>query len=175
MEKPKMDKVTEKGLDELEQTQESMKKLTVDEINKAPVKEQEPYYRFCNAEKKSDAIRIKPTKTFSPRSKPDSREQAAREKAWESVEGYAENREVIGEPICFWLDKYKGDPTCYWEIPCGIKVSLPRFVAQHLASRTYTRFKMNDMMNVEEGTRAPRMVVEEKINRLNFHLSGLNT
>lgn len=140
-----IDKITGKGLENLEKTTEEMKNLTVDEINKAPLTEVEPQTKMSKEEVEHyDAPVIKPTRSFPAHSKPSSKEKKERERGWELVKCIAENVEIYGEKIEFWLNKYLGDPTHFWEIPVNKPIYLPRFVAEHLATRTYHRFKMVD-------------------------------
>lgn len=171
----KVDPVTQKGLDQLDKTQESMKDFNKDKIDQeAPEPIQtDPQIKWSKIQlDQYDAPVIKPTRSFAPRSKPNPKEAKKREMGWELVKCIVENLEVIGEAPKFWLDCFQGDPTYFWEIPANIPVYIPRFVAEHLSKRHYHIFKMrdtSDMNSIQSGT---EMTVRETRKRLDCRLAG---
>ena len=150
MGRPKMDKVTESGVEILESLTKEMRDMNLDEIEKrAPeVDEIDPQTIMSKKNlEKYDAPFIKPSKSFATKSKPCSQEEKERKRGWEYIKCVAENIEVPGELVSFWHNKFLGDPYYFWNIPVNIPIYIPRFIAEHLASRHYHVFHMRDYSN----------------------------
>lgn len=123
----------------------------------------------------TDAPWIRPSKTFSSRAKPLPQLEADRKRAWEYVKVIAENKEIQGEMIEFWLLKFPGDSHCYWQVPVNRPIYVPRMVAEHLASRNYTRWRMRDPNSDEvPDPTNPQNTVKEVHRRIDCRLAGLN-
>jgi len=124
---------------------QQMSALDQDTINKAPIRETEPQTLMTKAQEKyTDAPVIKPTKSMSAVGKPIPKQAKARKEGWEYVKVIAEHNELIGENIELWINPFAGDPCSYWEIPTNKPIYIPRFLAEHLATRNYHRLKMQD-------------------------------
>jgi hypothetical protein len=175
IEKPEqIDPVTQKGVDKLEKTTAQMQTMTKDAVEKqAPeIVDIDPQIRWSKAEiAEYDAPIIRPSRSFAPRSRSEPKEAKERARGWELVKCVVENNEVIGEAPEFWLDKFKGDPTYFWQIPANVPVYIPRFVAEHLSTRKYHVFKMRDESSMRS-VGDSGMIVTETRQRLNCRLAG---
>lgn len=178
MQKPQLDKVTAKGLENVEKLSEQMSSLTQEEIKKAPMANEEPVMLLSKEEIAAyDAPVIQPSRSFPTKSKPNPKEAKERRRGWEYVKCIAENLEIINEKIEFWHNKFLGDPCYFWEVPVNKPIYLPRFIAEHLSTRHYHRFTMADRSGrefTEPGATAgdERLVVKETRHRLNCRSVG---
>jgi hypothetical protein len=156
--------------------QDQMKTLTVDESSKAALREEEPQSCLSRREiKQSNAPMIKPSKSFPARGKPIAKLEAEHKRAWEYVTVIAENKEVLGEMIEFWLSKFPQDPINYWQLPVNVAIQVPYHVAEHIAKNCqYTVYKMadRDPRSLGHGDFAQTMVIEERRRRLDCRLAG---
>lgn len=149
---------------------EQMKSLNVDDIQTAPIKEEDPQTKISKkAIDDLDAPKIRPSKTFAPIDKPRPEHDSLRKRAWEYVKVIAENKEVIGETIQSWYKPpISGEACHFWEVPVNTPVYIPRMLAEHLATRIYPRHKMVDRATrgLGHGEIMQVMVVEETLRRL---------
>lgn len=125
-------KKLEKTIDDLEN---SLNKLTVDEIKNTPVTEPEPQTLLTNKEI-ADSMNIRyiePIRKLQPFGTCPQQLKKDRDHDWEYVKAIYENYDDIGECAEFWLSKYPGDPDCLWRIPANVPVFVPRMVAKHLS------------------------------------------
>ena len=135
-----MKKEHEKLVKQTVGVQESLNKLTVDEINAiAPKNEPEIQQKSLEEIAKDERVLyIKPKRRLSPPlgslDNLKNSEQAKKEhaRAWEYVKGIYENIAIPGEALQFSLCLFPGDPDYLWEIPTNVPVYVPRMVANHL-------------------------------------------
>ena len=114
-------------------------------IAKAPEVEQQPAVEMSYKDfKATDAPVITFSRAFAAPGKPNPKCEAERRRGWQYVKCICENFEVFGETIELWQCRWPGDPHSFWQVPVNKPIYLPRFVAEHLASRKYHRFKMED-------------------------------
>src|ERR1700691_1694 len=118
-----------------------MKSLSVDEANKAPMKEVEPQTKIAQADiEKSKDIYLKPMKAISSKEKFNEKWRDDYNFAKEYVYFIAENHEVIGETIKLWTKKFAGQPAEYWEVPVNKPVWGPRYLAEQIKGANYHIF-----------------------------------
>lgn len=149
--------------------QAEMSALTQDAMQDAPLHETEAQTQMSKREIEAyDAPLIKPTRSMPSSGKSLEKEKKMREDGWKYIKVIAENNEVNGEMIEFWLKKFAGDPVNFWQVPVNKPVYLPRHVAEHLSNRKYHVFKMQDrpMHEVQFGEPASKLVCQETRRRL---------
>lgn len=139
---------------QLDAAKEAIDNLSIDKIeSEAPQAEElEQQTKISKKqEREYDAPVIKP---FSSEPSPGMRNPKFQEvikrcakktaKAKELVRVIVENNEVIGETVEAWIGTLPGEPVTRWIVPVNMPIYIPRFVAEHLASRKYHRIKMAD-------------------------------
>lgn len=116
--------------------QTELSALTVDKIAETPKTEVEPQTKLTTKQiaANENIQYIEPRKRIKGIGTLPEKLKKQHDHDWEYVKGIAENYEVVGEPICFWLSLYPGDPDCLWEIPVNRPVYVPRMIAKHLES-----------------------------------------
>jgi len=168
--------VAEQELDkaeaQFEAFDQNVKDMTLDRMNAAPKKEEEPQTKLSQSEiAKSKDIYLKPEKVIScsPKDKfnEDYRKQYEFDK--EYVNFIAEHKEIIGETIDIWTRPYGGMPAEYWKVPTNKPIWGPRYLAEQIKSKCYHRLVMQqnnisgaDSMGQYYGT----MAVDTTIQRL---------
>lgn len=171
----KTPKVPEKEIDKLakqfDKFDEEVKSLTMDRMNQAPVAEAEPQTKLSQKEiENSKRIYLKPERVIADGQKFNEkfREQWNFDK--EYVQFIAEHKELIGETIEMWTHPYGGVGAEYWKVPTNRPVWGPRYLAEQIRSKSYSRLRMdeNKITGAEGGmTYYGSMVVDTKIQRLN--------
>lgn len=160
-----------KSEQQLQKAEQSFEKFSSDlkdlQTNKAPIAETEPQTKLSNREAAvSEAPYIKPNRAIFSKEKFDEKNRALRDEDWKYVRCIVENNEIHGESVQFWLKKWPGEPAHEWIIPANKPVQIPKFVAEHLASRSYVRYVMEENRNVKEGDLTHSMVVKEIRHRI---------
>lgn len=120
-----------KGTVELQQT---ISRMTVDEINQAPDVEPETQLQLTAKQlaAKENCLYIEPKKTLPPVGTLPEKQRKAHDYDWQYVKGILENFVISGEGVEFWYKKYPGDQDCLWHVPCNVPVYVPRMIAKHL-------------------------------------------
>lgn len=160
----------DKAQAQFEAFDQNVKDMTLDRMNAAPKKEEEPQTKLSQSEiAKSKDIYLKPDKAISCRDKfnEDYRKQYEFDK--EYVQFIAENKEIIGETIDIWTRPYAGMPAEYWKVPTNKPLWGPRYLAEQIKRKSYHRLVMqenrissSDGMGQYYGT----MAVDTSIQRL---------
>lgn len=144
-----------------------LKELSTSEKPNVPVQQTEPQTKLSNREANStEAPYIKPNRAIFSKEKFDEKNRAARDEDWKYVRCIVENNEIIGESIQFWLKKWPGEPAHEWTVPVNKPVQIPKFVAEHLSSRSYVRYVMQQNENLTEGNMTHSMIAKEVRHRL---------
>ncbi len=121
----------------------SIKEMTMDRMNKAPIQEVEPQTKIANRDiDKMKDIYLKPDKTIGCRDKFNENFRKDYEFAKEYVQFIAEHKEIIGETIDIWTRPFAGMSAEYWKVPSNKPVWGPRYLAEQIQSRTYHRLVM---------------------------------
>ena len=108
-------------------------------------KQYDPTAQLSRKEKEN-ILRLEPTRSIKVTCKTPLREERRRERdyMWEYVTGVFENRFSIGEAITVWNNPFPGDPCSEWIIPANKTISIPRWLARHLNTRSYVEFKFRE-------------------------------
>jgi len=139
----------EKAVKQVDAFDASVKEMTLDRMNKAPVQETEPQTKLSQEEiRKSTDIYLKPDKSISVRDKfnEDYRDEYNFRK--EYVQFIAEHKEIIGETIEMWTRPYGGVSAEFWKVPTNKPVWGPRYLAESIADRKYHRLIMQQNVTV---------------------------
>ncbi len=152
MPRPKLNKELQKVAEQFDEFTEETKKLTHDEMRKAPILETEAQTKLSNRElNKMDGIYVEPIKSINSKEPFNEKFRKAHTEAWERILCIAENNEIMGEAIEKWTKEFPGDPAHFWRIPVNKPVYLPRFVAKQLANCKYHRLVMEDQPAAPQG------------------------
>ncbi len=180
--KPKVNSASQKELDKAEKQfeafEENVKSLTMDRMNQAPVKEEEPQTKLSVKDiDRAAQTYLKPHRIIGCRDKfnEDYRKQYEYDK--EYIQFVAENREIIGETIDIWTRPYGGLPAEWWKVPVNKPVWGPRYLAEQIKSCKYHQLKMEEAVTGHEsvpgkGSNAQfygSMIVDSAIQRLDAH------
>ncbi len=165
----KLTKSIEKAAAEFDAFDEHVKSLTTDELSKAPLLETEPQVKLSNREMaKMDGIVLKPDRRIN--SKENFNEKFRNEYDFknEMVPFMAENKEIIGETIELWTKPFPGISAEFWKVPVNKKVWGPRYLAEQISSKSYTRLTMEDRVVSSDGmgSYTGQMVATNRIQRL---------
>src|SRR5579872_3866462 len=129
---------------EIQSVPQQMQGIDVNKINNAQ-SQSDPQTKMSNREmNKSDAIYLKPTRSFACRAKFNEDFRKDYEYDRQYVKFIAENNEVIGETIPLWTKKYAGQPYEEWSVPCNKVVCGPRYLAERIANCKYRRLVMKE-------------------------------
>ena len=148
-ERPKMKSDSEKELDKAQDQfdafEKNVKDLTLDSMNKAPVKEMESQTKLSQNEiARQKDIYLKPARSISSREKFNEKFRESYNFDKEYVCFTAENKEVIGESITLWSKPYAGLPAEEWIIPVNKPVHAPRYIAEQIRKCKYHQLIMNE-------------------------------
>lgn len=149
MSRPKVNSDSQKELDRADEHFQSfdteVKQMTLDQMNRAPLMENEQQTRMSNREmNRADAPYIKPLRQINSKEPFNEKYRAEYEKAKEYVKVVAENNEIIGEQIELWTKKFPGQAAEFWKIPVNKPIYVPRYVAHQLQNCKYHRIVMED-------------------------------
>jgi hypothetical protein len=173
-------KQIEQAEEDLKEFKDSVTNITMDECSSAPLEEIEPQTKLSKDQiRKSNDVYLKPKRTLYPSANPKTgKQEEFNEKyreSWEYdrqlVKFIAENNEIIGESIDLWTKPYQGVPAEEWDVPVNKPVWGPRYLANQIKRKCYTRFIMEDRPISQDGkgTYFGTMAVESKRQRLDAH------
>ncbi len=155
--KPVVNSVGEKELQKVEQQfkefDAEVQKLTLDRMNEAPVKEDEPQTKLSTQEKeKAGEVWLKPYRSIGVREKFNEDYRKEYEFAKEYVHFTAENNEIIGEDIDMWTKPFAGMPAEWWKVPVNKPIWAPRYLAEQLKRCRYHRLVMKEAVVTDQST-----------------------
>lgn len=158
----------EKAAEKFDKFSEDVKSLSTDADRKSiPEKESEPQTKLSKNEAKTlDAPTIKPNRAIFSKEKFDEKYRKDQEERSKYVKCIVENNEIVGESVQFWKKEWPGTPAQEWIVPVNKPVYIPRYIAEHLARRTYVRYVMQENQNVREGDITHSMVAKETRHRI---------
>lgn len=154
---------------QLEKFTDQVKSLTIDEVSKAPVVEKEQQTLLSKREANAkEAPYIKPNRSIHSKEKFNEKFREDYENGRKYVKCIVENNEIIGESVQFWIKKWPGTSAEEYTVPVNKPVYIPRYVAEHLASRSYHRLVMQDKQphEIVEGEPMGTMVAKETKHRI---------
>jgi len=123
----------DKADQQFEAFEDQIKSLTLDEMNKAPVLEQEPQTKLSQNEiARAKDIYLKPRRSIQSQEKFNEKFRESYNFDKEYVHFTAENKELIGENVELWTKPYAGMPAEEWEVPVNKPVWGPRYLAEQL-------------------------------------------
>ncbi len=169
--KPKIaDVELEKLENQFNAQQDSLKSLSLDKMNEAPLKEIEPQTKLAQSEiEKSKEIYLKPSRTISSKESFNEKWRSDYNFSKEYVQFIAENKEIIGETIEIWTKSFPGIPAEFWKVPVNKPIWGPRYLAERIRDCKHHRLVMqqntitsSDGMGQYYGT----MAVDTTIERL---------
>lgn len=187
MTEDKRPKVNSSGQRELDKAQEQfenfdsqVKEMTLDRMNKAPIKETEQQTKLSQSElEKSKEIYLKPKRSFPPGVNPKTGERekfnekfrAEYEFQKEYVRFVAQNNEIIGESIEFCLKKFPGTSCDEWVVPVNKAVWAPRMVAERIKNCKHHKLVMHDRTTGgdQNGQYYGTMAVDTTVQRLDAY------
>jgi len=176
MTEPIIKKINQKTQQELQKIDQqfqaheaSVKSMTLDKTNEVPLQEVDPQIKLSQREiEKSKQIYLKPKRSISCRDKFNEAYRDEYNFRKEHVQFIAENRELKGDMIELWTRPYGGLSAEFWEIPSNVPVWGPRYLAEQIRRKTYTRFVMTMASTAQDGMGQyyGSMAAETKIARL---------
>lgn len=164
-----LSKELQKAVKDVDAFDASVRALTVDDCAKAPKIEEEPQVKMSNREiAKQDGIYLKPDRSINSKELFNEKFRTEYDFKREYVPFIAENKEIIGEIIEGWTKPFPGISAEFWKIPTNKKVWGPRYLAEQISRKSYTRLTMEDRPIGSEGgaTFTGQMVATNKIARL---------
>lgn len=176
MNRPDVTSEGQKELDKAEvqfkEFEQQCKDITHDVAVRVPIKETENALQIAqkDIEKAGDTY-LKPVKSINNQQKFNEKFRKDWEEAKIYVNFIAENKEVIGDVIEIWTRPFGGVPAEFWNVPSNKPVWGPRYLADQIKSRRYTRLVMNNTptQNTGQGQFYGQMVAESRIQRLDAH------
>lgn len=160
----------DKCAEQFEEFDTQIKEMTMERMNKAPLREMEPQTQLSSRDlNKSKDIYLKPNRTISCREKFNERFRDEYNYAKEYVHFIAENKEIKGESVTLWIKKFPGMPAEEWIVPVNKPIWGPRYLAEQIRECKYHTFIMDaekprcqNQFGMETGV----PVVEETVPRL---------
>jgi len=144
----------DKAQEQFKAFDDNIKELTLDRMNAAPKADQEPQTKLSQRDiEKSNDVYIKPKRSLGVGVHPKTGvREVFNEKfrddwnfAKEYVQFVAEHKECPGDMIQdMWTKPFQGVPVESWDIPTGVPVWAPRYVAEQIKSSKYHRLKMDE-------------------------------
>jgi hypothetical protein len=149
MPRPRVNREGDKELEKIEQQlslqEDKIKELTLDEMNKTPVKQMEQQTKLSQKDiEKSKDIYLKPKRAIASREKFNEKFREDYEYDKQYVHFVAENKEIIGETIDLWTKPYAGMPAEEWDVPVNKPIWGPRYLAEQIKRKTYHRLVMQN-------------------------------
>lgn len=176
-------KELEKAQSQLEKFEENVKSLTLDEMNKAPVKEVE--HKISQKElSNSQDIYLKPFRTVGPgvngktgfKESFNEKFRAQYEHQKEYVNFIAYNNMISGDLIEIWTKPFSGINAEFWQVPSNKPVWGPRYLAEQITRARHHNLVMKgsadnpfDGHNIHQdniGQVQGSLVVKETVQRL---------
>lgn len=170
--KPRVKKELDKAQEQFDKFDSSVKEMTLDRMNKAPMQEQENQTKLSNREQQAcPDVYLKPKRFIDDRQKFNERFQKEWEFDKEYVQFIAEHKEQPGDTIEMWTHKYGGKGAEYWEVPVNKPVWGPRYLAEEIHKRKYHRLKMENSVTQATGVGQfyGAMAVDTTIQRLDAY------
>lgn len=129
----------EKAQDQIEKFEADVKALTLDEMNKAPVREEEKQIAAVDLRNSTD-IYLKPSRTIGPgvngktgwRETFNEKYRSQYEHQKEYVNFIAYNNMVQGDNIEIWTKPFPGCNCEFWAVPVNKPVWGPRYLAEQI-------------------------------------------
>ncbi len=172
--KPKLNATGQKELEKVEaqfDAQETqMKSYKIDPYNLPPREESEPQVKISN--RQALAVKenyLKPTHVHSSRERFNEKYRADYEYAKVYVPFIAEHNEMKGEVIEIWTKSFPGMPAEEWHVPTNTPVWGPRYLAEQIKRKCYSRLAMKENMSSGQdaaGKYYGQIVAETSIPRL---------
>lgn len=159
----------DKAAEQFKAFDDNVKALTQDRMNAAPKADIEPQTKLSQSEiAESKDVYLKPVKTIGSREKFNENHREKYNFAKEYVYFIAENKEIIGEEIDMWTKPFPGMPAEEWKIPVNTPVWAPRYVAEQLKRKYYSRLIMKQQTSQQDGVGQwyGQMAVDTRIPRL---------
>ncbi len=143
--KPKIaDGELEKLKEQFQAFDDNVQSLSLDRMNQAPKKEEEPQTKLSQNEiEKSKDIYLKPSRSISSREQFNEKWRKDFNFSMEYVRFTAENKEIIGEMAEFWTKPFPGMPSEFWKVPVNKPIWAPRHVAERIKGCKYHRLVMH--------------------------------
>ncbi len=175
-ERPKVNSASQKELDkvekQLEQFTDHVNELVAARPENAPVQETERQTNLSkNDIRNAKDIYLKPKKTLPDRQKFNEKFRKDWEHAKEYVHFVAEHKELIGEHIEMWTHPFGGVGAEFWEVPTNKPVWGPRYLADQIQRKSYSRLIMenNTTERTGMGTFYGTLAADTKIQRLDAY------
>ncbi len=165
----KLTKEIEKAAAEFDAFDAHVKSLTLDELSSAPKVETEMQVKQSQREiNKQDGIYLKPDRRVNSKENFNEKYRTEFDFKNEYVPFIAENKEIIGEAIEMWTKPFPGISAEFWKVPTNKKVWGPRYLAEQISKKSYTRLTMEDKVVSSDGmgTYTGQMVATNRIQRL---------
>jgi len=147
--KPKVNNAGEEELkkmgEKFDSFQEEVKSLSYNNGLSIPVKEQEQQTKMSNREiLRAPEIFLKPKKSIGSPQRFNESFRSMWNFQKEFVRFIAENIEAKGEPISdIWTRPFGGVDAELWDVPVNKPVWGPRYLAEQIKRKSYTRLKMD--------------------------------
>lgn len=150
--KSKGQKELEKLEAQFESFDNNVKDLTLDNMNKASLRETEAQTKLSSKEiEKSPDVYLKPTRSIGSREKFNEDYRKQYNEAKEYVQFIAENKEIIGETIHLWTKPFAGMPCEEWKVPVNKPVWGPRYLAEQIKRAQYHIMTMQQNVTGSDG------------------------
>lgn len=149
MTQPKVNSASQRELlkaeDQIKDFEAQVKAITPDVVGQLPVQETEQQTKLSTKQiDKEDGYFLKPSKSVSCKEPFNERHREDYDFFKERVRFIAENNEVIGSTIEIWTKPFSGIAAEYWEVPVNKVVIGPRYLAEQIARKSYTRLMMDE-------------------------------
>jgi hypothetical protein len=160
----------DKAEEQFKKFDENVRSLTLDRMNLAPKKEQEPGHGLAQSQiTASKDLYLKPKRSIGSREKFNEDYRQEYEYAKEYVKFIAENKMIIGEVIEMWTKPFPGLPAEEWAVPVNKPLWAPRYVAEQIKRAKYHVLTMRDHVGTgsdQMGQYYGSMAVDSTIQRL---------
>lgn len=146
-----------------------VKSLTLDNMNKAPQRDNEGHMMAQKDIEKSKDIYLKPRRSISSKEKFNERFRDEYNFSTEYVQFIAKNREIEQQDIEIWTKPFPGVPAQEWAVPVNRPVWGPRHLAEQLTKCKYHKLTMaqSNVIGADGlGQYYGSMVASETVNRL---------
>ncbi len=130
---------------------QSVKNLTMDQMNKAPKEDTDPDAKISQYElEKTKEHYLKPSRVINTAQKFNEKFRKQYEFDKEYVQFIAENNETKDVIEC-WTRPYGGYPAEFWQVPVNKPVWGPRYLAEQIKSKCYHRLTMENKATHADG------------------------
>lgn len=157
----------------------SVRSLTLDRMNSAPIVDQEMQTTMSrNQMARATDTYLKPHTSIGSSEKFNENYRKEYEYAKEYVHFIAENKMIVGEIIEMWTKPFAGIPAQFWKVPVNKPIWAPRFLAEQIKRARYHILSMRDQVTTgadQMGQYYGTMAVDSTIQRLDAHPVGSST